>query len=370
MISIGSTQFPLLYIGNDRSISFEQGLQNFCNDNELRQPSTIVTPLPKWAIHNPVSWAGLSQSGKGDYSHLVAAQTGTVSNRDIDRASSSKYTEAILWNGAAMKSTQGGQKDRLQLASLLCANSRAGYNAASEDLKEKFGRNAFVVTSDLHKDAAIVGYKIAPPLMAAQDGPPWADDRQLVDLEVLIVFRGSSTIFDWVVNLAVALKDTAGKANPLSIKVHGGFLSRYQRIWPLIHADLVRVAAEFAKQGIQLNTIRFAVAGHSQGGALATLMALSLANAYPASPINLFTFSSPAIFDCDPLQDTCIRHARFAVDTDLVPMRWLGRHHAGHRHITINGEAAGLSAFPAHKQSEFASVIAAMGNGDYSMVVG
>ena len=138
-------------------------------------------------------------------------------------------------------------------------------------------------------------------------------------------------------------------------------------MWLLVRKDIESVAFELQKIN-SISRIRFAVAGHSQGGALATLTALALAKAFPTSPINLFTFSSPAIFEHDPLVNTFIRHFRFAVDNDLVPKKWFGRQHAGSRQITVIGKRAGFNCLEAHSLKKYKKVIDGMCNGNFDNI--
>ena len=100
--------------------------------------------------------------------------------------------------------------------------------------------------------------------------------------------------------------------------------------------------------------MRFALCGHSQGGGLATLMAMSLSELYPRSPINLYTFSSPPVISSktplDPLEKTQIRHYRFGVDNDMVcnPPSWLQKRHVGSYRILMDGRKAEMTFIEAH----------------------
>jgi alpha-beta hydrolase superfamily lysophospholipase len=100
-------------------------------------------------------------------------------------------------------------------------------------------------------------------------------------------------------------------------------------MWPVLRKSIdeqVRHVEDFFSKksgGRHRVTVRFFVGGHSQGAGLATLAALSLAKAYPSSPVQLVTFASPAIFATKEQADataaaTHVRHTRVSVQGDPV----------------------------------------------------
>lgn len=371
--NITEVNCPLIYSKEEPGVA----ISKMCKDNELKQPFEFGKVPPKWMIHDSNSWKPWITEFNRD--HLVAAFFGIVSNSDLDLAIRNLpsnqtdnifFAEAIFGSGVAMKNMSMILKDRLQIASTLCAASYEGYKKASIDVQNMFGRCAFAISSKSHHDAAVIGYKIAPPIMLAEHGPPWKNEPgfQPVDLEVSIIFRGSASLADWVTNFAFWLADTNEQAGLPSIKTHFGFLDRHKRMWPLIVQNIRNITEVCKEKGFDLNKVRFALGGHSQGGALATLMALALSNYFPDSTVNLYTFSSPAIFESDPLTSTCIRHMRFAVDNDLVPMQWLGRQHAGSRQIIVDGKLAKFSRLGAHSLKKYKKVIDAISARDLTFI--
>lgn len=372
--SIGQDNCPKLYLGLGKE-SPRQKLKNFCKDHELKINVSPNGAPPQWMIHKSASW-----KKRSDFDHFRSAFSGIVDNDELFTTINVTLNddlriqaEVICGNGEIMKRKEAVVVESLSISSTLCLASY-DYAKSSSDTKLKFGRCASMLSSNTHAKAAIIGYKIAPPTMFPADGPPWPDgvdevgSNCPVDLEVTIMFRGSESAADWITNFAFRLSDTKEEASLPRLRTHSGFLNRHKRMWPCILDDIRRIQKNIQGLGHKLNRIRFALGGHSQGGALSTLTALALSKEFPESPIRLFTFSTPAIFEQDPLTNTCIRHIRFAVDNDFVPMRWLGRQHGGSRCITINGKRAGLNPVRAHYMEKYKTFIDQICNGDFTSI--
>lgn len=367
--SIGQeANFPLLY-SPDGTVKW------FCETYKLDKVVQVHGAPPQWMIHNSVSWIK-----RLDFDHFRSAFSGIVHNKElfaaIDQADNHPFfqtqAEAICGNGKIMKNKQAVVKESLSMSSTLCLESY-NYEKSSDDTKIIFGRCASMLSSSSHKNAAVIGYKIAPPTMLPVGPaltPPWqGNDDGPVDLEVSIIFRGSESAADWITNVAFSLSDTANEPSLPSLRTHSGFLNRHKRMWPCILEDIRRIENNLKQlPGFHLNRIRFALGGHSQGGALSTLTALALSKEFPLSPIRLFTYSSPAIFEFDPLTNTCIRHIRFAVDNDFIAMQLLGRQHGGSRCITINGKNVGLNPVGAHYMDKYKVFIEQICRGNFDSI--
>ncbi|RYG70456.1 lipase family protein [archaeon] len=102
---------------------------------------------------------------------------------------------------------------------------------------------------------------------------------------IFVVFRGSTSIGDWLNNLDALLTDY-----PLcrDCRVHKGFYLAQQSAM-----SLVRSAVQTLKQ--QFPSYRVVVTGHSLGAALATLTALQLHAEGPEETVRLFHFGSPRV---------------------------------------------------------------------------
>jgi endonuclease G len=138
----------------------------------------------------------------------------------------------------------------------------------------------------------------------------------VADGVVLIAFRGSESLGDWIDNL-----DVLPVSRPYG-KVHGGFLEAFRRV-----DQDIRVALP---AGI-VSGRRVWLTGHSLGGALATVAAAELKDALPVTGI--YTFGQPR------LGDSAIRNffklnypdrfMRFVNDDDVVPRVPPGYQHVG-----------------------------------------
>ncbi len=128
---------------------------------------------------------------------------------------------------------------------------------------------------------------------------------------MVLTFRGSTEITDWVVDAALPLID--GDVLGLPGRVHAGFAYALRSQWTQIEAAINRFGG--------YNKPLF-ISGHSLGGALATLAAYKLANeGYQVQ--GLYTYAAPrsgdreyADWGAGLLEG---RHFRFINDRDLVP---------------------------------------------------
>lgn len=141
---------------------------------------------------------------------------------------------------------------------------------------------------------------------------------------LLIAFRGSESLGDWIGNLDVLPVDR-GYAN-----VHGGFASAF---------DVVRAPIIAALGAIGTGGKHIWLTGHSLGGALATVAAAELRGRIPGATVH--TFGQPRVGD-DRLQnlfrnDYPDRFFRFVNDDDVVARVPPGYSHVG-RLIHFDGD--------------------------------
>lgn len=132
----------------------------------------------------------------------------------------------------------------------------------------------------------------------------------LVELQgvLFVIFKGSSTIKDWVNNLRIGVVPTDVGF------IHAGFYDSFQSIATDLHPTI----AAHLDRGQKL-----VIAGHSRGGAIATLFAAYVC--YMGSPVHaVITFGSPKIGDqtfvdwCETNMK-CIK-LRFVNGADIVPL--------------------------------------------------
>ena len=123
------------------------------------------------------------------------------------------------------------------------------------------------------------------------------------------VFRGTRTVKEWAGNLNARLKDFPGSPG----RAHEGFLHSYGKIRPAL-ADAV---------GRTGRRTRILLAGHSLGGAMATLAAVDIESSMGRKAAALYTFGSPRVGDRAFAEDFRKRLGgrafRVANSCDLVP---------------------------------------------------
>lgn len=115
-------------------------------------------------------------------------------------------------------------------------------------------------------------------------------------------------------NAVAAVAETVGK-------VHRGFKSEVDEIWPHIEKEL------------EANTNPLWFCGHSLGGAMANICAGRCMLSYiKTEPEELFTFGSPRIGCRRYVNHVSLKHFRFVNNNDIVtrlPPPWLGYRHNG-----------------------------------------
>jgi triacylglycerol lipase len=116
-------------------------------------------------------------------------------------------------------------------------------------------------------------------------------------------------------NVVAVLAETAGK-------VHRGFKTEVDDLWPMLETALVS------------NVQPLYICGHSLGGAMATICALRCYLSHiDTNPVELFTFGSPRVGNSQYLNYVHIEHFRYVNNNDVVtrvPPVWMGYRHAGY----------------------------------------
>ena len=129
-------------------------------------------------------------------------------------------------------------------------------------------------------------------------------------------------------NALTALAETVGK-------VHRGFKSEVDDLWP------------YLEEALTDNTKTLWFAGHSLGGAMATICAgRCLLSHIRTEPSGLFTYGSPRVGDKRYVNYTNIPHYRWVNNNDIVarvPPFWLGYRHSGQEmYLDRNGNLSDL----------------------------
>ena len=144
----------------------------------------------------------------------------------------------------------------------------------------------------------------------------WSDlhgfvGRVLPGGEIWVVFRGSSSVRNWIHDLEVAKVDYATFPE-CSCSVHRGF---YQSVLGVREDALMvvtKLVADYPKD-------RVYVGGHSYGAACAQLMAMELARV--GIPADVYTYGSPRVGDSlySSFMTLVLHHVRVTHDRDIVP---------------------------------------------------
>lgn len=101
---------------------------------------------------------------------------------------------------------------------------------------------------------------------------------------LVVVFRGSSNIQNWILNLD-AVRTSYSLCSGCS--VHSGFNTGYNIVAPAVRSAVQNLKAKY-------RTAKLYIAGHSLGGALAILATADLKNLFGNVDVT-YTFGQPRI---------------------------------------------------------------------------
>ena len=136
------------------------------------------------------------------------------------------------------------------------------------------------------------------------------------DDAVVVAFRGTQQISDWLVNLNLATKSTSYGS------VHRGFFFAF---------DIIRRRLEDALDTLDARDKKIILAGHSLGGAIATIAAAEWYGTYPITGV--YTIGQPAVGFSSLRSYIAIMYPRMfhrlVNDDDIVPQVPPGYRHVG-----------------------------------------
>ncbi|KAF9527380.1 Alpha/Beta hydrolase protein [Crepidotus variabilis] len=106
--------------------------------------------------------------------------------------------------------------------------------------------------------------------------------------EIVVAFRGTADLSDIITDAGISLKSMllTGVTCPSQVAVHSGFQVGYKNVES-------SVLNTVKSQLVTYPTYRVVVTGHSLGGALASLSAISLKSGIPNANLKLFTYGQP-----------------------------------------------------------------------------
>jgi len=148
------------------------------------------------------------------------------------------------------------------------------------------------------------------------------DDSQRT---IFVIFQGSASIQNWIANLQFYKLDY-DYPGVSGARVHSGFYESSKTIFEDLQPDLEKLLG--SKPGYKI-----VVTGHSQGGALANMVSLMIADTYRLIP-EVQTFGEPRVGNFEyaaywksRIQTTNWRFTHMRDPVPQLPPTWLGFHH-------------------------------------------
>ena len=151
------------------------------------------------------------------------------------------------------------------------------------------------------------------------------------DKEITIVYPGSRNLFDYITDIRIPLI-CAPELLPEGGKIHSGFYSLFKDSWGSVYEILRGYAND---QKLEIKDFKINLAGHSMGGAIATIAALCLSVREGAEDLHVATFASPRVFDSAAAEVYEERLGKKTIrvvnQSDLIPSLPLGS--MGYKHV-------------------------------------
>lgn len=147
----------------------------------------------------------------------------------------------------------------------------------------------------------------------------WSKDKE----EVVVVFKGSHSLSDWLWNFAMWTKSLEQWRLPY--RIHAGFHHLlHQESQPSYNQDSLGLSVFERLNAILVPLIkqgkRISITGHSSGGAIGCVVADYLERQYPKSIKRVVTFGQPAVGDWRFRQRYKLSHKTYRIccDIDIV----------------------------------------------------
>lgn len=147
-------------------------------------------------------------------------------------------------------------------------------------------QSTYCISSPTIWNCVTCNKNIIPEYVVEKDGVRVIQGYDSQNNVLFTAFRGSSNIQNWIDNIQIS---KVSPYNDTSIEVEKGFFTAYTYVNTELIVNIGILSTKYS-------TTNIIVAGHSLGGALATLMAYNIVNEYNKySIINVFTYGSPRI---------------------------------------------------------------------------
>ncbi|KDQ61472.1 hypothetical protein JAAARDRAFT_150196 [Jaapia argillacea MUCL 33604] len=106
--------------------------------------------------------------------------------------------------------------------------------------------------------------------------------------EVIVALRGSSSLTDFVTDAEILLVNlyAPGLTPPAGAQVHYGFITA----WNAVASNVISIVEEQLQSHPGYSIV---TTGHSLGGALSSLAAVTLQANFPSTPIRMYTYGQP-----------------------------------------------------------------------------
>ena len=168
---------------------------------------------------------------------------------------------------------------------------------------------------------------------------------------LLIAFRGSDSLRDWLGNVRFWKKKVPYDNNSSSIRVHSGFIDAYK-------SEEVR---NFIQGNVEKDVARIRVTGHSLGAAMAVLCAVDMQYNFPDRDIEVALFGCPRVGNkafTRSYDKRVFKTLRVENGNDVVtklPLALLGYRHVGARVAIGAARVAGAISLEAHRPKNYLS---------------
>jgi len=129
---------------------------------------------------------------------------------------------------------------------------------------------------------------------------------------IYVVFRGSSSIRNWIDNIGVIKTDYPYCSK---CEVHNGFYKTEREAFPRIWNDLLLILNQYP-------TYTVIVSGHSLGAAIATLVTMDLMDLHGLTNIKMINFGSPRVGNDEfaaYVSQRIVNKSRVTHHKDIVP---------------------------------------------------